>query len=79
MFRDSPNSTTPFTPFFTDASVPLDSLPSDVTSPTPVVPSSPESVSSLESPTPAPTASSNLSDQHQTYVPSSQPTIDPAP
>ena len=75
-FRESPNSTTPsFTPFFTDISVTLDSLQSDVTSPPSVVPSSsPESVSPSESHAHAPTISSNNSDQHQSSVPSSQPT-----
>ncbi|KAI3684802.1 hypothetical protein L6452_34028 [Arctium lappa] len=70
-FRESPNFTTPF---FTDASVSLDSLQSDIISSPPVVPTPYESASPSESTTPTQPASTSIPDQHQSSAPSAQPT-----
>ncbi|KAI3703060.1 hypothetical protein L6452_28815 [Arctium lappa] len=59
MFRESPNLTPPF---FTDASVSLDSLQSDIISPPPIVPTPSESVSP------------SFPVHHQSSAPSAQPT-----
>ncbi|KAI3748828.1 hypothetical protein L6452_12207 [Arctium lappa] len=69
-FRESPTFTTPF---FTDVSVSLDSLQSDIILPPPVVPPQSEFASLSESPAAQP-ASSSFHDQYQTSAPSAQPT-----
>ncbi|KAI3681339.1 hypothetical protein L6452_36130 [Arctium lappa] len=70
-FRESPTFTAPF---FTDASVSLDSLQFDFISSSPVVPTSSDSASPSESLAPPPSASQSFPAQHQSSAPSAPPT-----